>query len=153
MAHWVADRRSHCGLTSGELTSKLPSRVLRTATQDAVSSHWCSVVTMPEETLPTINTLKEMWVMEKSPPESTPGPGRKTPSSYILPLQPSIDKASELWRWVYSLLDDCMTSADFYRYRFQLGFLETDTGFVGCCCFVFFFFDKLFSSKYSRFLV
>jgi len=92
----MAERRSHCGLMSGELTSKVPSSVLRTATQGAVPSHWCSVVTMPEETLLTINILKEMWVMEKSPPVSTPAPGRKTPSSYNLPLEPSIDKASEL---------------------------------------------------------
>ena len=68
----MAEKRRHYGLKSGELTSKLPARVLRTATQGAVSRHWCSVVTMPQEMLLTINTLKEVWVMEKSPPVSTP---------------------------------------------------------------------------------
>lgn len=142
-SEWLTEwQRSYCGLTSGELTSKVTSRVLRTATQGAVSSHWCSVVTIPEETLLTINTLKEVWVMQKSLPVSTPAPGRKTPSSYNLPPEPSIDKTSELWRWVYSLLDDCVTSADFYRYRFQLG-ISGDRHRV-CGFFGFFFGQTVF---------
>lgn len=88
--------------------------------------------------------------MQKSLPVSTPAPGRKTPFPPTICLQSLLLTKLQSCKDMYSLLDDCVTSADFYRYRFQLG-ISGDRHRV--CGFFGVFLDKLFSSKYSRFLV